>query len=275
MSITPIVIISVSVVVFVGIAVAVGVILYRRFKKAVDYDENNDFLMRVCHSSNVIIEGKMGSGKDLLMSHIAYLQGFHYANIRYNGNTEVRPLSDLSLGDNTFDDFVNENIRKIPPTFEEHTLFLVSDAGIYFPSQYDKLLDKLYPSAPLFAALCRQLYEMRVIYNTQNVERLWKKLREQCDEFFHVVGHRKYEDYILVKTIYYSNYEQCKNGVLPEDNKKHYDCKYVYFKVYKSELEYDTRAFKSKCLECDNENGYERLLKGLYNEKYTEVLKNV
>jgi hypothetical protein len=274
MSITPIVI--ACVIVFVGIVVMVGVLLYKHFKiTAIDYDENNEFLMRACHNSNVIIEGKMGSGKDLLMSHIAYLQGFHYANIRYNGNTEVRPLSDLSLGDNTFDDFVNDNIRKIPPTFEEHTLFLVSDAGIYFPSQYDKLLDKLYPSAPLFAALCRQLYEMRVIYNTQNVERLWKKLREQCDEFFHVVGHRKYEDYILVKTIYYSNYEQCKNGVLPEDNKKHYDCKYVYFKVYKNELEYDTRAFKSKCLECDNENSYERLLKGLYNEKYTEVLKNV
>lgn len=272
------IIVSCCIVIPLGAAIAKLIDFFvRLFKKRKrnNYDKNNAFLMRVCHKSNVLIEGEMGSGKDLLMAHIAYIQGFHYSNIRYDDNTEVRPLSDLSLGDNTFDDLVNDNIKKIPPVFEEDTLFLVSDAGIYYPSQYDKLLDSLYPSTPLFAALCRQLYNMRVIYNTQNVERLWKKLREQVGGFFHVLGHRDMGEYLLVYTIFYSNYEQCKACILPEDNNKHYICEYKNFKIYKCNLHYDSRVFKSKCLECDDESDYEKLLKGIYNEKYMEVLRNV
>ncbi|MCM1440626.1 MAG: hypothetical protein NC131_15725 [Roseburia sp.] len=277
----PIVTVTVLIILCMSFAVTVGIFLYKLIKwilskrKRFNYDKNDAFLMRVCHQSNILIEGEMGSCKDLLMAHIAHMQGFHYSNIRYDGNTEVRELSDLSLGDNTFNDLVNGTIRKIPPAFEEGTLFLVSDAGIYFPSQWDKLLDSLYPSIPLFAALCRQLYEMRIVYNTQNVERLWKKLREQVGGFFHVLGHRNMGEYMIVRTIYYSNYEQCKACILPEDNHKRYVCEYMNFKIYKSELLYDSRVFKSKCLECDDESEYEKLLKGIYNEEYMEVIRNV
>ena len=148
------------------------------------YDEADMALLSAFDFGNVLVFGRKRHGKDLIFAHVIALRGEkHYANIPYDNNTEVRALSDLNVGDNTFDDFVNCTVQSFSPTFDEGFDFFISDGGIYLPCQYDKELDKLYPSMPIFFALSGQLYDMNVHLNSQAVDRSWKKLREQADFF--------------------------------------------------------------------------------------------
>lgn len=198
---------------------------------------------------NVIVFGKKGTGKDLLFAHVIALRGDrHYSNIEYNADTQVIRLTDVSLGANTFEDCIQNTIEKLDPQFEEGKDIYISDGGIYLSSQYDSALNKLYPSMPIFYALSRHLYNNNIHVNVQNLGRLWLKLREQADSFIRVLGTTDRGSYLLVRAISYDNITAASNGLLPARDRQyratHGEITERRFRVYKSELNYDTRYFK-------------------------------
>lgn len=152
------------------------------------------------------------------------------------------------LGDNTFEDCIQNTIEKLDPQFEEGKDIYISDGGIYLSSQYDSALNKLYPSMPIFYALSRHLYNNNIHVNVQNLGRLWLKLREQADSFIRVLGTTDRGSYLLVRAISYDNITAASNGLLPARDRQyratHGEITERRFRVYKSELNYDTRYFK-------------------------------
>lgn len=137
----------------------------------------------------------------------------------------------------------------------------ISDAGIFLPSQYNEKLDKLYPGMPIFFAICGHLYQNNIHLNVQELTRVWNKLREQADCYIRVFGNVKYRNYVLVRTITYTEYNSATHGILPPvvNSQQEYD-KFVSqygevvsrtIKIYWDELKYDTHYFAQKFFEED------------------------
>jgi len=186
------------------------------------WDEQNAWLVSEFSRCNVIVFGKKGSGKDLTFSHVINLRGVkHYANMPYNKLTTVMGLDSLSVGDNTFEDFLNDTLTKFKPVFNDELDYYISDAGVYLPSQYDKDLDKRYHSMPLFYALSRQLHKMNIHANLQALGRLWKKLREQGDGFLWIRKTVDMDTHFVVHAISYDRYESAERRLLPVKDKQY------------------------------------------------------
>lgn len=231
-----------------------------------DYFKNqNKWLVEQFCNKNVFVFGKKRTGKDLLFAHVIHLRNAkHYANIPYNHNTEVIELKKINVGGNTFLDIIKGNIVPFMPNFNIGQDIYLSDAGIFFPSQYYRDLDKLFSDMPIFFALSGHLYELNVHCNCQELGRVWDKLREQADCYIRVLGCVWYRNFAIVDTITYSDYASAERKILPIDKyssekqkaefcAKHGDIVYRKFQIYKSYLEYDTHYFRQKFfMEIDN-----------------------
>lgn len=212
--------------------------------------------------NNVIVFGKKGSGKDLLFQHIINKRHKpYYSNISYGGKFRKGSFEMLNLGSNTYENFISGNIEKVSKKtkpFEDKD-FYFSDAGIHIPSQYDSLLHKKYKGLPISYALSRHLWNNNIHVNTQNLERVWKALREQADSYIRV---RKTRGFFLlwlkVEITLYDKYESAKNNLSPVSrrvwNKYSRAERDVYnatnglvedrfFLIRKSKISYDTRAY--------------------------------
>ena len=225
-----------------------------RQRKATTLSANDKWLVDEFSRCNVIVFGKKGSGKDLLFAHvIALRKDRHYANIPYNGLTDVIRLEDVSLTPNTFEDCINGTIKRQAPRFEDGKDIYISDGGIYLASQYDPQLNKLYPSMPIFYALSRHLYNNNIHVNAQNLGRIWLKLRDQAECYIRVTGTVDKGDYLLVSVVTYDNYRAASLGLLPSQNEQFVatngEIVARRFRVYKAELEYDTRYFRDVFIE--------------------------
>lgn len=226
-----------------GIIVIIAVILLIPRCKVIRYDKADKALLEAFDFGNVLVFGRKRHGKDLIFAHVIAMRGEkHYANIPYDENTEVRPLSDLNVGDNTFKDFINDTVRPFTPNFEEGYDFWISDGGIYLPCHYDKELDNQYPGMPIFFALSSQLYDMNVHLNSQAVERPWKKLKEQADLFIQALRTTPHGEYLYVKTVWYDKLNNAAN----ETNSI---AKYI-IRIPIAELKYDTRYFREFLFDC-------------------------
>lgn len=146
--------------------------------------------LKKCFSkNNVIVYGKKGSGKDLLFQ--AVINARHedyYSNISYGGKYHKCKVSDLNLGSNTYESFINGNVeilKKKTLPFEKKDFYL-SDCGIILPSQYDSMLHKQFKGFPISYALSRHLWNNNIHCNTQSLDRVWKALREQADTYIRV-----------------------------------------------------------------------------------------
>ena len=201
---------------------------------------------------DVAVYGFRGSGKDCIFAHSINLKGApHYSNIYYNDLTEVRDIKELNVGGNSYEDFINGDIKKFEPNFEEGYHFFISDAGVYLGSQYNKELDSNYGELPIHIALRRHLYDSHVHTNSQALSRVWNKLREQQGLYIHALSAENYGDFLLISAISYTNYESAL-ACLPPPRKpdkfytmKHGEIVERRFKVPISSLEYNTRHFKS------------------------------
>ena len=89
------------------------------------------FLIRQFDRCNCIVFGKKGTGKDLLFN--AVINGRKkpcYANIPYNEKfCEVRQIKDFSVSPNTYENFLNDDIKVIDKTLEENKDYYISDGG--------------------------------------------------------------------------------------------------------------------------------------------------
>lgn len=211
-------------------------------------------------SCNVIVVGKKGTGKDLLFSWVINKRKtFYYANIPYGGKYKLINPIDVSLGNNTYDNFIHGNIEKCKRLFYEKKDIYFSDGGTFFPSQYDSTLHKTYKSLPLYYALSRHTAEHNIHVNVQSLNRLWKALREQADFYIRCRGVIKLPFIIISFITTYDNYESCLNGLQPlssrffnQYSKANYDeyvAKYGTIKKgflihWKHKIKYDTRYFE-------------------------------
>ena len=200
--------------IIIGILVLLAVALILLIIKCI---KGKHFLIRQFERCNCIVFGKKGTGKDLLFN--AVINGRKkpcYANIPYNEKLcEVKQIKDFSVSPNTYENFLNDDIQIIDKTLEENKDYYISDGGIVLPSQYQGQLVKNYPSLPIFYALSRHLTNSNIHINTQNLTRVWDKLREQADGYFKTISSIKFAGLIFTRFVYYDEYESAKNNLLP------------------------------------------------------------
>ena len=242
-----------SVVVVVGLIILIKFLLRKKANDEVLYWHYQDqWLVNAFDNNDCAVYGFRGSGKDCLFAHTINLKGEkHYSNIWYNDLTEVRDIKDLHCGGNEYPNFINGNIKPFTPNFEDGYHFFISDAGVYLGCQYNKELNAEFGKLPIHLALRRHLYNSHVHTNSQALNRVWDKLREQQGAFIHCLGTKNYGDYLVVSAISYTNYESAL-ACLPPPKKvdkfstmKYGEIKEHRFKIPVASLEYNTRHFKT------------------------------
>jgi len=193
----------------------------------------NNLWWRDIFNTNIFIFGTKGSGKDMLMQIGVYLnrrKQSYLSNLYYGYRSSVVDnLNDVFDLSNTYRNLVENKVNIIEKNEDiEGYNFVLSDASLYFPSQEDYLLNRHYPSFPLFYATSRQTYNMNFVVNTQVNGRLWKKLREQVqDGYVKALRTRGFgwlwncipflRHYVVVNLRYYDNEESAVQGLLPFD----------------------------------------------------------
>lgn len=175
------------------------------------------FVARQFQRCNCIVFGKKGTGKDLLFNlAINRRKKSCYANIPYDEKLcEVKQIKDFSVAPNTYSNFLEDKVTIVKKSLEENKDYYISDGGIVLPSQYQGELCKLYPSLPIFYALSRHLTNSNIHINTQNLGRVWDKLREQADGYFKTIYTVKICGLLFTSFIYYDEYESAKANLLP------------------------------------------------------------
>lgn len=208
---------------------------------------------------NVIVYGKKGNGKDLLFQAVINKRKApYYANISYGGDFERIWANKISVEPNTYDEFIKDNVKVIEKVLSEKKDIYLSDGGIILPSQYDAILHKTFPSLPIYYALSRHLSNSNIHVNTQNLERLWKALREQADYYIRCRGVIRLPFFLVVKTTEYDKYETALKNLLPMNaplfnkfgsaERAQYEATNGFIKngfiiIRKKSVHYDTRAY--------------------------------
>jgi len=216
-------------------------------------------VVKVFKSGNVITFGKKGNGKDVVHAMVIHLRKKgHYSNIPYDKNTIILAPAQYSVGLNDYKNFISGNVIKCKKLLLEGYDYYLSDGGIVLPSQYDTFLDKQYPGFPIAYALSRHLWGSNVHVNSQALDRVWKKLREQADNFVMCRSCTNLGTHLLVSVRIYEKYSTALQGLAPMKNSflnKYARAEYNLYKaqngsiedlllfVPKKWLKYDTRYF--------------------------------
>lgn len=133
---------------------------------------------------SVSVSGPKGSGKDLLTTNvIARRKKPYISNVDCGGKFYPLEYSKLDCGGNTYQNFITGQVNRYVFPYPDGTDVYISDAGIYFPAQYNGELNRFYRELPTFMAVSRHLGDCRVHINSQNPQRTWDKIREQNDYF--------------------------------------------------------------------------------------------
>lgn len=176
-------------------------------------------IIKLFENGNVNVTGLRGTGKDVLFSNvIARRKSMYISNVDYNcKNSDFIKIDFKELDvKNTFRNFINDDLVFYDYPYPEKADIYISDAGVYFPSQYQSDLCKLYPNMPVFQALSRHLGDCNFHCNVQNFNRLWDKIREQsdtylscqwCKVFFHKI--------VIMKVIEYDKEQSCIDRIKP------------------------------------------------------------
>lgn len=215
---------------------------------------------------NVCVVGLRGRGKDMLMANIAVRRKLQYvSNVDYGGDhIDFVPMA-YDCGRNTYRNFITHDLYPYEYPHPDGTDIYISDAGVYFPSQYCNELNRDFGYFATFEALSRHLGACNVHFNVQNLNRCWDKIREQSDTYIMcnrcIVIFRRF---VLQKITIYEKYDSAvsrvpkfplKKPLLNADRrfqwemqKSNYDISYGKIKsgllLYRNKSNYDTRVFK-------------------------------
>ena len=232
--------------------------------------------VKLFDGGNVIVTGLRGRGKDLAFCLVVnarkrdYISNIQYSDPRKKYKRFPLDLKVWELSGNTYTDMITGEVKTYVYPYPDGLDYYISDAGIYFPSQYQAELCKKYKSAPMFQALSRHLGDCNVHCNVQNMPRLWDKIREQIDIYVRMdkcsfIGKTKW---CYVRAYSYSTEESCVKAVVPPHfgigkvgREARYNFEIVHGKIKKYGFfarlpyNYDSRRFK-KLLE-NNLKDYE------------------
>lgn len=202
-------------IIFIIIIIAAGLfITISLIRSTID----KKFLIKTFESGSVIVTGHKRRGKDMLFSYIVNRRKKPcLSNMKYSEETTIVDVQDLNLGPNDYRHFIEGDIKKIKKQKEwEGQDYYLGDGGIYLPSQHQSDLVKIYPTLPLFYAISKQLYDMNIHVNVQNLNRLWDKLREHGDYYIECRGCKKIIGRIFrLKCTYYDKYESALQRLEP------------------------------------------------------------
>lgn len=148
-----------------------------RFRRIVKYFERES--VSVC--------GAKGSGKDLIISNVIARRKLPYiSNMNYEcKNAKHFPFeySKLDVGGNTYENFINGELKPYVFPYPDKTDIYLSDCGIYFPSQFDGALSRDYKELPTLEAILRHVGDCRLHTNCQENRRVWLKIREHATRY--------------------------------------------------------------------------------------------
>lgn len=137
-------------------------------------------IIRMFETGNVCITGLRGTGKDLLMGNVIARRNEEYiSNLFYCGGYNKLNLLDWDIN-NTYTNFISGDVNKYVAPHLNKDIY-ISDAGVYFPSQYCNKLNNQYEGFVYYQALSRQVSHNNIHINVQNLNRCWDKIREQSD----------------------------------------------------------------------------------------------
>lgn len=245
-------------------------------------------IIKLFEKGNVSVCGLRGSGKDMLMSNVAVRRKKPYvSNVDYGGMYMPLNFDLLNCGENTYKDFITNQLKYYEYPYCDGTDIYISDCGIYFPSQHFDQLNREYKDFTTFQALTRHLGACNLHYNSQNLNRVWDKMREQSDIYIKcdkcIVLFKKY---VIQLGKIYEKYESAVNNVMPfrmsnphglfskQQSREEFKTLYLLKKqdytnthgkikpfilIYKNKSTYDTRRFKTLLREGRREvNNYEK-----------------
>ncbi len=224
-------------------------------------------IIKLFQSGNVCVCGLRGRGKDMLFANVAVRRGLPYvSNTDYGGcHIPFDPLT-YDCGGNTYENFINDDIFFYEYPHADGTDIYLSDAGIYFPAQHCKELNKKFGFISTFVAISRQLGECNFHFNVQNLNRVWDKIREQSDIYIMCNWCKVlFGGLVFQKVTIYEKYESAVDRVPSykpprvrlnsdrklnlEMEKQRYRTSYGEIKVryllYFNKSNYDTRVFKA------------------------------
>lgn len=167
---------------------------------------------------SVCVVGMKGSGKDVLFGNVIARRNEPYiSNLDYTDgiNYQKLDLSVLHCGENTYKDFIFNTIKPFNFPYKKGSDIYISDAGIYFPSQYNNQLNKEFPYIATYNALSRQCSRNSIHCNCQNLNRIYDKLREHCEIFIACQWCKFFGSLVIQQVIIYDKMESCINRVKP------------------------------------------------------------
>lgn len=222
-------------------------------------------IVRLFEEGNVSVSGLRGRGKDMLMANVAVRRKKPYvSNVDYGGKYLPLDLSKLDISGNKYTNFISGKVVPYHYPYEDGVDFYISDAGIYFPSQFCNELNRQFPNLSTFMALSRHLGDCNVHYNSQNLNRVWDKIREQSDTYICCRGCIVIFGFVLQRVRIYEVFNSAVTQTPPFPVKKpwfnrdrrlswelshaNYVCSHgeirKAFLFYRNKSKYDTRIFK-------------------------------
>lgn len=257
-------------------------------------------ILHMFEDGNVCVTGLRGRGKDMLMSNVVVRRKLPYvSNVDYKGK-KARFINFNPLDYDTKNDyksFIGGSLTPYRFPHPDGTDIYISDAGVYFPSQYCSELNRLYGGFISFMALSRHLGACNVHINVQNLNRCWDKIREQSDIYISCNKCVVFLGFVLQLVTIYENYDSCVKRVPPfrmkrplfnknreqqfEIAKQNYDTSFGKVErrilFYRNKSKYDTRVFKSMLSKDEldrkliDESIYQRLRSELRDELREEL----
>lgn len=189
---------------------------------ALTLHRNKAFILDKFIKGNVIVAGKKGKGKDLFFNYVINKRKAPcISNIQYNEKYCIKKdldylrLKDSEGNEIEYRDFLENKFKPIRKTFKENEDYYISDAGVFLPSQYQGELCKNYKSLPITYGLSRHLGSFSIHANTQNLNRLWDKLREQADSYFIIRKSINCGLFFIQKLTYYDDYNRALQNLRP------------------------------------------------------------
>lgn len=175
-------------------------------------------ILKMFNRGSVCVTGLRGTGKDMLMSNvIARRKASYISNMDYKVPYPYIPLDFEKIDPkNNYQNFIAQEYNYYDYPYPKGIDIYVSDCGVYFPSQFCGELNKMYKNFPVFQALCRQLGRCNFHINSQNLNRVWDKIREQSDLYIRCLSCRVlFHKIVFQRIIIYDKYDSCVNRVQP------------------------------------------------------------
>lgn len=222
-------------------------------------------VIRLFDSGNVSVCGLRGRGKDMLMANVIHRRHRRYvSNVDYGGLRYPFVPMQYDCGRNTYKQFISGNVAFYEYPWPDGTDIYISDAGVYFPAQYNSELNRDYGFFSTFMALSRHLGDCNVHFNVQNLNRCWDKIREQSDIYIMCNRCFVWHGWVLQQITIYDQYDSAvkrvppfriKRPMLNSDRQLQWDMAYQNYLIshgkiitrwliYRNLSDYNTRIFK-------------------------------